>query len=120
MLLPLWNSGPSSDKIVGRYRQPLSRGLISLVFLLEQPLCESGVHRNPGQDRTLDGELGVRTGAMIAVPVRRDGVAIGVVSCVKLLSCTGDAPDPEPFSEADLQVVMAAVESLPSEGISDR
>jgi GAF domain-containing protein len=113
-LVPRWNSGPNAAQILSRHRQRLTGGLISLVCATEQPLCENAVYRNTQQDPTLDRKLGVLTCAMIAVPLRLFGETVGVLSCVKLKN-TLEAPDPEPFSAADLAWATGVVEELQSE-----
>lgn len=110
-LVPVWNSGPNAANFVQKHRQRLSSGLISLVCATEQPLCENAVYRNSQQDPTLDRTLGVLTCAMIAVPLRLYGETVGVVSCVKLKE-TLEAPDPAPFSAADLAWATGVVEEL--------
>jgi len=107
-LVPVWNSGPHAEEFVGKHRQPLSAGLISVVCLTEQALCENEVYRHAGQDPTLDRRLGVLTCSMMAVPLRAGGELRGVVSCVKLKKRTGD-PDPSGFSQSDLGALQAAV-----------
>lgn len=111
-LLPVWNSGPAAALIVGKHRQPLASGLISLVCITEQPLCENAVHRHAGQDPTLDRSLGKLTCAMIAVPLHCDGVIQGVISCVKLRPADSPGPDPPGFDAADLRLVAEAAERI--------
>ena len=110
-LSPVWNSGPRAAEFVGKHRQPLSAGLISLVCVTGQALCENAVYRHVGQDATLDRTLGVLTCAMIAVPWRRDGEVCGVVSCVKLKP-SPETPDPSPFTPGDLARVVEVVRHL--------
>lgn len=117
-LVPVWNSGPNAVNIVRKHRQRLSSGLISLVCATEQPLCENAVYRNTQQDPTLDRALGLLTCAMIAVPLRLYGETVGVFSCVKLKNHR-EAPDPAPFSAADLAWATGVVEELQMELESD-
>jgi hypothetical protein len=107
-LVPVWNSGPDADKIVGQYRQPLTAGLISLTCISQQALCENGVYRNAKQDPTLDRSLGKRTCSMIAVPFCHQGEIRGVVSCVKLTADGPDQADPPGFTPGDLRIVAEA------------
>lgn len=111
-LVPVWNSGPNAHRIVNHHRQPLNAGLVSLVCVTGQAICENGIYRNAGQDPTLDRHLGLLTCAMIAVPLHFRRAERGVVSCVKLKPATPSAPDPAPFSAADLARVTAAVRDL--------
>src|SRR5690348_14245108 len=62
------NTGRSAERLENEFRQPLSRGIISMVFRNGQPFCENDVYRNASQDGTLDRSLDVLTCAMIAVP----------------------------------------------------
>jgi len=114
-LVPIWNSGPRAQELVGRHIQPLNAGLISLVCVSEQAICENGVYRNAGQDGTVDRKLGVLTCSMIAAPVRVRGAIVGVVSCVRLKPAEGDHPDPPPFGMEDLERVLAAVREWQTE-----
>ncbi len=109
-LVPRWNSGPEAARFVNSYRQPLERGLISLVCISEQSLCENQVYRNDTQDPTLDRKLGKRTCSMIAVPVRHCGAIRGVVSCVKLRSRDDHESDPPGFTLSDLETVAGVAE----------
>lgn len=111
-LVPAWNSGPNAKEFVGKFRQPLTSGLISLVCITGQAICENEVYQHAGQDPRLDQQLGVKTCSMIAVPVRVGGEVKGIVSCVRLKPAGENIPDPPPFSTGDLRAVMKAVESL--------
>lgn len=101
-LVPVWNSGPNASQLVGRFRQPLKSGLISLVCASGQALSENEVYRSAGQDPTLDRQLNLLTCSMIAVPVESRGEILGVLSCVKLKHANTNTPDPEGFTTADL------------------
>lgn len=90
-LVPVFNSGPNASEFVGKFRQSVNSGMISMVVATEQSICENDVHRNQRQDRTLDGKLGVQTRAMIATPVYFAGELRGVISAVQLQS-SGDDP----------------------------
>src|ERR1051325_9607098 len=67
-LVPVYNSGPNAARFVGTFRQPLSAGLISMVFASEQPFIENEVYRDSRQSPLLDNLLQVQTRALIAVP----------------------------------------------------
>lgn len=112
-LVPVWNSGPNATAIVGEanFRQPLTSGLISLVCVTEQALCENTVHRHAGQDPSLDRRLGLITCAMLAAPLRVQNEIHGVVSCVKLKENPSE-PDPAPFSLAHLAELSRAAERV--------
>jgi len=93
-LVIAYNTGPSAQQLVGKFKQPLTSGLVSMVFSSEQSFIENEVYENSLQDKTLDSKLKVRTYAMIAVPFYFLDACRGVASCVQLIS-------PESESEAD-------------------
>ena len=96
-LVPAYNTGPNADQLVNRFRQPLTSGLISLVFRNGQSFCENEVYRNAQQDTTLDSKLKVLTCAMIAVPLYFAQNVRGVISCVQLKAADTAVPDPPGF-----------------------
>jgi hypothetical protein len=83
-LEPAINTGPRAGEMVGRFRQPLSSGLICMVFASEQPFIENDVSKSPGQSKLLDSLLQVETTALIAVPFYFLRACRGVISCVQL------------------------------------
>lgn len=111
-LLPVWNTGPNAEKLVGGHRQPLTAGLISLVCITGQAVCENEIYRNAGQDPTVDRKLNLLTCSMIAIPFVVEGRICGVVSCVKLKTADFVLSDPPPFTYEDLAAVSLAVEQL--------
>jgi hypothetical protein len=111
-LVPVWSSGPYGERFVGIHRQPLTAGLMSLICVTEQAICENSVYQNAQQDPTLDRRLGVLTCAMIAVPLRFRDAIHGGVSCVRLKPANASAPEPPPFSTADLALVTDAVREV--------
>jgi hypothetical protein len=111
-LVPVWSSGPYGERFVGIHRQPLTAGLMSLICVTEQAICENSVYQNAQQDPTLDRRLGVLTCAMIAVPLRFRDAIHGGVSCVRLKRANASAPEPPPFSTADLALVTDAVREV--------
>ncbi|MEM7313771.1 MAG: GAF domain-containing protein [Planctomycetota bacterium] len=92
-LVPIFNSGPESESFVDKFRQPLDRGVVSMVFHSGQPFCENEVFKNSGHDDTVDKELGQVTAAMIALPLFFAHEPRGVISCVKLGDGEFDVPD---------------------------
>jgi hypothetical protein len=84
VLTPVYNNAPRAEEWVAKFRQPMSAGLISMVFAAEQPFCENEVWRNAAQDRALDQRLAVQAESMIAVPFYFARECRGVISCVKL------------------------------------
>ena len=107
-------SGGYGEQFVGIHRQPLTAGIMSLICVTEQALCENSVSQNAQQDPTLDRRLGVLTCAMIAVPLRFCDAIHGGVSCVRVKPVDVTAPEPPPFSPADLLVVTNAVREVES------
>ena len=101
-LIPQFNSGPNAERLVGAFRQHLSAGMISMVAVTEQPICENEVCRNERQDRTLDRALGLKTWAMLAVPFSYFSELRGVISCVQLLPADAAVAPPPGFSAEHL------------------
>ncbi|HTD85796.1 MAG TPA: GAF domain-containing protein, partial [Candidatus Binatia bacterium] len=83
-LVPACNTGPDADKMVGKFRQPLSSGLICMVFASEQPIVENEVYKNVRLCKALDEMLQVETYALIAAPFHFLKACRGVISCVQL------------------------------------
>ena len=96
-LVPAFNTGPNAAQFVNQIRQPLTKGLVSLVFRNGQSFCENDVYRNAQQDKTVDTTLVQVTFAMIAVPLYFAQNIRGVISCVQLRN-PGDKEDPSGFS----------------------
>ncbi|HWX21739.1 MAG TPA: hypothetical protein VN578_17685 [Candidatus Binatia bacterium] len=109
-LTPAYNTGPNSAQLVGKFKQPLSAGLICMVFASEQPFVENEVWKNAAQSKLLDTRLGVQTCAMIAVPFYFLRACRGVVSCVQLQHA-GAAP-PSGFRPEHLAGVQQAAALL--------
>jgi hypothetical protein len=82
-LVAVLNSGVDADSLIG-FRQPLGQGIISLVFVQQQPYCENDIQASEGHDDTLDRKISKHTTAMIAVPFYFGFGLRGVVSCVQL------------------------------------
>jgi hypothetical protein len=82
-LVVAYNSGPNTAKIVG-FKQPLSKGIVSLVVASEHPFVENNVYENIKQDKALDEKLKKLTYAMVAVPLYFLSEVRGVISCVQL------------------------------------
>jgi putative methionine-R-sulfoxide reductase with GAF domain len=104
-LVPAVNTGPNAARLVDSFRQPLARGLIGMVAVTEQAYCENDVAADPRRDATLDTMLGVRTSAMMAVPMVVGGAVRGVVSCVQF----HDSPAPQGFLPQHLEQLERAV-----------
>lgn len=113
-LVPAVNTGSQAASFVGKFKQPLSRGLISMVYVTEQPFCENQVYAHQAQDRTLDQSLGVLTCSMIAVPLYFAQQLRGVISCVQLKprDATDDPPGFSPESLRHVQLASEVVSRL--------
>jgi len=111
-LAAAYNTGPNAEKLVGRFKQPLSAGLISMVFASEQPFIENEIFKNPEQDKSLDSMLQLQTYAMIATPVYFLNACRGVISCVQLAVPGSTAPLPRGFHESDEAAVRHCASTL--------
>lgn len=83
-LIPVFNSGPEPEAFLRKVRQPLDRGVISMVYHSGQPFCENEVTKNASHDHSVDHALSQITAAMIALPFFFGGRRRGVLSCVRL------------------------------------
>ena len=111
-LVPAYNTGPNSDKFVGKFKQPLNSGLICMVFASEQPFLENEVWQNAEQSKVLDSMLDVQTWAMIAVPFYFLQACRGVISCVQLKNAGSRSPDPPGFKPDHLASIQRAATLL--------
>lgn len=102
-----FNNGPDTEAL-RRYRQPLDRGLVSMVFANEQPFVMNA--DRTGMDRTVEKLLKIRVTTMIAVPLYFLGECRGVVSCVRV--ARGDESEPPGFEAEHLGPVKRAVDAL--------
>jgi hypothetical protein len=110
-LVPAFNSGPEASKLVGKFKQPLNKGLICMVFASEQPFLENEVRKNAGQSKLLDSLLEVQTCAMIAVPFHFVHACRGVISCVQWKR-PGSATEPSGFRPEHLTRVQRSTALL--------
>jgi len=83
-LVVAFNSGQNTEKILG-FKQPLSKGIVSLVVASENAFVENQVYKNAKHSKDLDQKLQKTTYAMIAVPFYFLNEVRGVISCVQLL-----------------------------------
>ena len=114
-LVPIWNSGPNSIRIVAGFRQPINAGLVCMVYATEQPFLENDIAHNARQSKLLDLTLGVQTEALLAVPLHFAGACRGVISCVQLatpLAAGVAKPDFSPDSLAALERTAAVLARL--------
>jgi hypothetical protein len=120
-LVVAFNSGANTAKIMG-FKQPLSKGIVSLVVASEHAFVENHVYKNVKHSKMLDEKLHKTTYAMIAVPLYFLNEVRGVISCVQLLDVeirdgqvepTGEKP--AGFGPAELnaiQTIAAVVRDL--------
>ena len=106
-LIVAYNTGPNSDKLVSKFKQPLTAGIISMVFTSEQSFVENHVYQNSQHSKTLDSMLQLRTESMIVTPFYFLGACQGVISCVQLKAAQ-DSGATAGFSEHDLAAVRHA------------
>ncbi len=100
-LAAVLGTGPHAAHFVGRYEQALERGIISLVYVSGQPLCENAIAENPHHNPTLDHQLGITSDAMIALPITALGEIAGVLTCVHCRPA-GATEEPSRFHAKDL------------------
>jgi hypothetical protein len=111
-LVPAYNTGPNAARLVGNFKQPLTAGLVCMVFASEQPFLENEVWKNAAQSKLLDAQLQVQTCAMIAVPFYFLGASRGVISCVQLRRPGPGEPEPPGFRPEHLARVQLAAALL--------
>ena len=111
-LVPVYNTGPDADKMVGKFRQPLNAGLICMVFASEQPIVENEVFKNAHQSKLLDETLQVQTYALIAAPFHFLKSCRGVISCVQLKRPETEAKQLRGFEFGHLSAVQRAAALL--------
>jgi hypothetical protein len=112
-LVPVHNTGPREEEFLREVReQPLSKGLVSGVFLREQSHCENAVREHAEHDPTVDRTMALQTIAQIAVPLRFAGTVRGVVSCVRLAPAGAAVPDDPGFDFDALRAVEFGTDVL--------
>ena len=102
-----FNNGPDAEKLRS-YRQPLDKGLVSMVFANQQPFVMN--QDRSGMDLSVQELLKIRVTTMIAVPLYFLGECRGVVSCVKV--ARGNEPEPPGFPAESLQPIKRAADAL--------
>jgi hypothetical protein len=107
----VFNTGPTPEKILA-FSQPLSSGLISMVFSTGQALCENQIGRQVKHDKTVDKKTGFTTTAMIAVPFYFAQQCRGIISCVQLTDPSASEPEAGSFSMASMREIERAAAVL--------
>jgi hypothetical protein len=105
-LVPRFNTGPNAASFVGRFRQSVRAGMISMIVSTELPLCENDVSKNQQQDKSLDQKLGLQTSAMLATPLYFCGELRGVISAVQLRAPDSTEPEPPGFTPQHLEALQ--------------
>ncbi len=100
-LVIAYNTGARSAELVGRIKQPLSEGIVSMVVSSEQSFVENDVYKNSQHSKLVDRSLGQVTQAMIVVPFYLLGQCRGVVSCVQVMA-PGTSEPPPGFNQTHL------------------
>jgi hypothetical protein len=106
-LRPRFSIGEHSDILLNEIRQPLSSGLISMVFFTENSICEAEVGRRSEYCPDVDSRLGSKTKAMIAIPVFFAQRCRGVFSAV-LFEQPGETTRKNAFLPADFETLSQA------------
>lgn len=106
-LRPCFSIGEHTDIFLNEIRQPLSSGLISMVFFTENSICEAEVGRRSEYCPDVDARLGMKTKAMIAIPVFFAQRCRGVFSAV-LFDKAGEATRKNAFLPADFETLSQA------------
>lgn len=107
VLQPCFSVGEHADLFLNEIRQPLSSGLISMVFFTENSICEAEVGLRSEYCPDVDSRLGLKTKAMIAIPVFFAQRCRGVFSVV-LFEKAGETTGKNAFLSADFEVLSQA------------
>lgn len=106
-LRPCFSSAADSEMFVQEIRQPLSSGLISMVFFTEDAICEAHVGSRSEYCSDIDERLGARTQAMVAIPIFFAQRCRGIFSAV-LFSSGASLNRKEAFLTADFDILSQA------------
>jgi len=106
-LRPCFSSAADSEMFVQEMRQPLSSGLISMVFFTEDAICEAHVGSRREYCSDIDSRLGVMTQAMVAIPIFFAQRCRGIFSVV-LFSSGASLNRKEAFLPADFDILSQA------------
>jgi hypothetical protein len=106
-LRPCFSIGQHSKILLNEIRQPLTSGLISMVFFTEDSICEAEVGRRSEYCPDVDARLGMKTKAMIAIPVFFAQRCRGVFSAV-LFDKADETTRKNAFLPADFETLSQA------------
>jgi hypothetical protein len=106
-LRPCFSVGSHVGIFLREIRQPLSAGLISMVFFTENSICESDVSSRKEYSPHVDLRLGAKTKAMIAIPVFFAQRCRGVFSVV-LFEKENEGGIKDSFQQVDFDTLSRA------------
>ncbi len=106
-LRPCFSTGSHIEIFLKEIRQPLSAGLISMVFFTENSICESDVGARKEYSPLVDLQLGAKTRAMIAIPVFFAQRCRGVFSTV-LFEKENEEEIKDSFRQVDFDTLSRA------------
>ena len=106
-LRPCFSVGSHVGIFLRELRQPLSEGLISMVFFTENSICESDVGARKEYSPLVDLRLGAKTRAMIAIPVFFAQRCRGVFSTV-LFERENEEKIKDSFRQVDFDTLSRA------------
>ena len=106
-LRPCFSIGEHYEIFLKEIRQPLTSGLISMVFFTEDSICEAEVGRRSEYCPDVDSRLGAKTKAMIAIPVFFAQRCRGVFSAV-LFEVSPQVTHKEAFLHSDFETLSQA------------
>lgn len=106
-LRPCFSIGQHSKILLNEIRQPLTSGLISMVFFTEDSICEAEVGRRSEYCPDVDSRLGAKTKAMVAIPVFFAQRCRGVFSAV-LFEESSKMRHKEAFLHSDFETLAQA------------
>jgi hypothetical protein len=106
-LRPCFSIGQYSKILLNEIRQPLTSGLISMVFFTEDSICEAQVGSRSEHSPDVDSRLGAKTKAMVAIPVFFAQRCRGVFSAV-LFEVSSKVPHKEAFLHSDFETLAQA------------
>lgn len=106
-LRPCFSTGSRLEIFLKEIRQPLSAGLISMVFFTENSICESDVGARKEYSPLVDLQLGAETRAMIAIPVFFAQRCRGIFSAV-LFDKENEKEIKDSFRQVDFDTLSRA------------
>ena len=106
-LRPCFSIGQHCEIFLNEIRQPLTSGLISMVFFTEDSICEAEVGSRSEYCPDVDSRLGAKTKAMIAIPVFFAQRCRGVFSAV-LFEASSKTKHKEAFLHSDFEKLSQA------------